>query len=398
MTKLCKLERLFAILASAALPGITCIKPVGLSAQTRSSLKLSKPSDGPYESLQEDGAASTYRNARFGISFQVPANYRLIQGQGGEARGADFNIVPGDSAEYIYAKLERSTRAPVFPILAPSIAALYFGIHLDATEELCFAPLDFVRYQQKGTVVFDGTTFHWSADPFPKPSFGSIRGGRFGETYFRDYAGLVGSTCYEFHLRVASSLQESALPQFESVLATIRFSSRIPIPHANGLPETPFPIPDEILGISNFVHFEIAYPKIGSLLIPFVRPRPAAGAQLSLPLPVIPSGGAADLSQSNSVTFSYYSALADGDAATAAIVKLQRDIAQSLEQNHWSSSQQSNTDAQGLHSIYRKGGALLEFSRGTARCTMNSWCTQFDQLTITVFVPVNAPSAAQSGH
>ncbi len=337
-------------------------------------------------------ALPTYTNPRFGLSFQVPVNYTLIQGQGAGARAGDFSIVPGDSGEYVFAKLERTTRFPAFPILTPSAAALYFGVHLGISEEACLAPLNFTTYKTKGAFLLDGVAFHWSADPFPENVLRSARPTPFAETYLRDYAGFANSVCYEFHLRTRTSPRENALADFEAVLSTLKIFPRTRVERPPGEFETPFPVPSEILGLLKFAPFQITYPKIGSLLVPMIRPRPASGEETPQQ-PIIPSGGVADLSFSNSITFSYFSDLSDGDAATAAITKLQQDVVRYLEGNHWSPGSQANGAVSALRGTYRKDGALLEITQGTDRCTMNSPCTQFDQLTISVFLPVRPQSA-----
>jgi hypothetical protein len=186
-------------------------------------------SAGAQQTSSPSGEAdATYRNPQFGLSFRIPSNYTLLQGQGVGARSGDFGLVPGDSGEYLFAKLEPTARNSPYPIMAPSVAALYFGIHLGTTEEACLAPLDFIAYKSKGTVTLDGVTFRWSADPGPDnthlqrfPVLSPL-----GEVYFRDYAGFTNSVCYEFHLRRHANPQDNAFPELERVLASVKLFPR----------------------------------------------------------------------------------------------------------------------------------------------------------------------------
>jgi len=329
---------------------------------------------------------ATYSSSRFGISFRIPTNYTLLQGQGVGARTGDFGFVPGDAGEYLFAKLDRSSGFPQFPILAPSAAALYFGIHLGVTEQTCLAPLDFPGYRSKGTLVLDQITFHWSADPGPAKLQMLVRS-PFAEEYFRDYAGFANGVCYEFHLRSRMNQRDNTVSELEAAVSSIRIFPRAVPAQANpGLPETPFPLPEEILGLLRLAPWQISYPKSFGFPRP-LRP-PSTSQSENPPAQLFPSGP--DLSQFNAISLSYVSQLQDGDEATAATTKLAQEIVAYLEQHQWSTVHPAAGPASRFGSgTYRKEGARLDFSVGTNLCTMNSPCTQFDTLTITVYLPVH---------
>jgi hypothetical protein len=328
-------------------------------------------------------ALPTYTDPRFGLSFEIPNNYSLMQGQGAGARPGDFGMVPEDYGEYIFAKIER-TGSPPFPIFAPSPAALYFGIHLGISPEDCLAPLDFLLYDSKGTTLIDGITFHWSADlrRFSAPSGGPIRPG--GGT-FRDYAGYANSVCYEFHLRTQPSSGESSLTTLEDVLATVKFLPRTrAVPFEPGQLETPFPVTPEVPDLARLASWRITYPKIGASVARLVSPFPGAAASNQAPVPIRPRLFPANV-YFNAITLTYQSDESDDEAATADIAKLEENVIDLLNQYDWRDATRS--PGENCSRTYRKGKAAVEMNTGTSRCTALSPCTQFDMLTLTIYLP-----------
>ena len=335
---------------------------------------------------------ATYSNPRFGISFHVPQNYAIAQGQGMAVRPGDFGFVPGDPGEYLFAKLERAGRDFPYPVFAPSAAALYFGIYLGLTEEACLAPLDFPPYKSKGTLSLDGVTFHWSAEPWPNNSPTLLRS-PYGEEYFREYAGLVNNVCYEFHLRTWANSRENALPELESILSTVKvFPRTLSGPQAPGQPETPFPLPDDVLDLFKLAAWKISYPRSYGAFARLTRPRKATLGDPSQTSKILAPGY--DASQSNAISLAYFSDLSDGDAATAAIIKIENEVCAYLEQHQWSAVHPGQRGGgRKCPGYYEKDGAHLDISEGTGRCTMNSPCTQFDSLTLDIRLPIQATPA-----
>jgi hypothetical protein len=327
----------------------------------------------------------TYSDPRFGISLQIPNNYTLLQGQGAGARPGDFNVVPEDYGEFLFAKLERSTPNPPFPVFSPSQAAIYFGVHLGISPEACLAPLDFPRYNSKGTVLISGITFQWSAElQTTNQGFRSPR--EPDGTYFRDYAGFANSVCYEFHLRTKTFPREDPLSTLEAVLSTVKIFPRTSAPPAEpGQMETPFSVPTEILALWKFAPWRVTYPKMGQSFLPTLQLQTGTlGERLQPPMSIQPHIGANSV-PCNAIMFTFVNDLADGDAATVAIAKLEQDIVKHLQQHQWSTTSDLSP---GIHNdSLRKNSAVVEFAKGTGRCTMNSPCTQFDSLTVTVYLP-----------
>jgi len=313
---------------------------------------------------------------------QIPDAYTLILGQGAGARPADFNFSPQDSGEYLFAKIEPTNSTFPYPLVAPSTAALYLGVHLGISPQECVAPLDFPRYKSKGTVLIDGITFRWSDGP-PDLTGRTRALVPSGASYYRDYAGFANSVCYKFHLRTRPIPKQDPVSELETLLSSIKIFPRTAPPVAPCELETPFPLPNEVRDILKLSRWTISYPRIG--LNAFHRPQPGiSGDDYQPPLPLRPAPLPSNV-VFNAITLTYASDLADGSAATAAIAQLQQNVAHILQEYQWTASRE--TSAPGASRIYRRGDAFAELSVGTSRCTMNSPCTQYDNLTLAIYLP-----------
>jgi hypothetical protein len=367
---------------------LLCSFPLA-SAVAQSQLPAASQQRNPHDAANpaspSDNQRSIYSNPRFGLSIQIPDAYTLILGQGAGALPSDFNFLPEDAGEYLFAKIEITNSTFPYPIIAPSSAALYLGVHLRISPEECAAPLDFPRYKSRGADLIDGVNFQWGDGPPELP--GRTRAfAPSGARYYRDYAGFANSVCYRFHLRTTPTPKQDPVSALEAIISSVRIFPRTAAPGAPGELETPFQLPDELREILKLAPWTVSYPRTGISVLHRSEPQPELFAdnnqglvrRISNPLP-------SNL-VFNSITLTYAGDLQDGAAATAVIAKLQQEITHILEQHQWTLS--NRTPAPGASLTYQRGDAIVNLSEGTSRCTMNSPCTEFDSLSVTANIPI----------
>ncbi len=202
--------------------------------------------------------------------------------------------------------------------------------------------------------------------------------------YYRDYAGFANSVCYEFHLRTSSLARQDPLSELENIVSSVKLFPRNATPVLAGELETPFPLPDEVREIFKLASWNLSYPRIGMSVfrrqLPLVE---TSGDNNPSPTPTRPAPLPSTV-PFNAITLTSGSDLADDAAATAAITKLQQEVAQILQQHQWIPA--NGASASGPPTTYRRGDSVAELSVGTGRCTMNSPCSAFDSLTVTVYI------------
>lgn len=216
-------------------------------------------------------------------------------------------------------------------------------------------------------MVIDDISFRWSAEPFPTNGrgFGSSP---FRDMYFREYAGYANSVCYRIHLHGSSTAQGNSIASLENVLATLKIFPRIPDHETPpGTPELPFAVPGEIVEILRLASWKLSYPRGGSRGI--------------LPVPSFTVKPVADI---NTLSLTYLSSSQNIDAIMADIRQTEQRVGQLLKEHGWSEDHSVHSSLP----TYSKNGCQVEFAEGTDRCTMNSPCTEFDILTVSVRIPV----------
>jgi hypothetical protein len=362
--------------------------PLG-SAIAQSQLPTASQQQNPHDAAEpaspSDNQRSIYSNPLFGLSIQIPEAYTLILGQGAGARPSDFNFLPEDAGEYLFAKIEITNSTFPYPIIAPSSAALYLGVHLGVSQEECAEPLDFPRYKSRGTDRIDGVNFRWGNGPPDLPA----RTRAFvpsGARYYRDYAGFANSVCYRFHLRATPIPKQNPVSALEAIVSSVKIFPGTAAPVAPGELETPFQLPDEVREILKLVPWRVSYPRTGISVLHRSEPQPEFFEDNNQGLVRRRSNPLPSNSVFNAITLTYASELQDGPAATAVIAKLQQEVVHILEQHQWALS--SGTPAPGASLTYQRGDAIVNLSEGTSRCTMNSPCTDFDSLTVTANIPI----------
>ncbi len=299
------------------------------------------------------GATTTYTNATLGITFDIPDQYSISQGPAAWLRMGDFSRAAADPGEFVFARLDPSNVIQV-PGAGPSVSAMYFGVHLGISKDSCVPSTGYPRYTGGGgTAQIGGVNFEWRQVAF--------RGGTFlarGPSTYRDYYGFTNSVCYEFHIRVSPSARVDLTPDFEAVLSTVKFIARTPVPRAaSDLPETPFPVPADVVGLIRLTDWKISYPKFRMLGLRW----PPEKAQVC---------GMLETAESNRILFEHVSDPSDLAAADAETRKLEATVLHYLDQNGWSPVSNPN-QTPGLDGCYRKGDSVMEVQKGPIGCSLH---------------------------
>jgi hypothetical protein len=139
--------------------------------------------------------------------------------------------------------------------------------------------------------------------------------------------------------------------------------------------DTNLRIPKELAGLENLANWDIRYPA-GAAHI---------GSQYRL-------CGTNEVSDFLPITFWYGSPLA-GAAANAAVDKLNAGVIELLKKNGWRLHESPR--GAGVADCYAKELTFVESGKGTSSCTMNSPCNVYNELFVTVYVPVSVPDKTQ---
>jgi hypothetical protein len=313
----------------------------------------------------DQGAPRPYRFPRFGITLDIPANYSIGLGPKMTARGADFSMTPEYPGEYLFAELEPAGHKPYIPVTAGAISAIYLGVRLGISRNECLEPLANARYTQGGTVQLGGNDFEWKEIPFVGRL--AIPNAHYTN---RDYAGFVNSVCYEFHVRVSVLERQNVLPDFESILGSAEFFSRMAPPRATlESPDTPFAVPADVINLLEITDWKIVYPK-------HLNPWPRAETTVC---------GMRELAESNIIQFEHASQSDPADA-TKEINKVESEVLGQLAAKGWARLPEGLPPAPDVVDCFAKDGAAIHVEKGPG-CAGNGPCQQYDTYTVTAYLP-----------
>lgn len=333
----------------------------------------------------------TYTNAVYGISFRLPSNFVLHLGD--YERGVYSS--KNDRGEILLV----SEEIPSEFWMGTNTAAimLFVGVQPNLTAESCSTLAEPDEWTSGETLKLNVGGLELKGRT--EIQKGNGRGMQFGgeNIYRRQYTGYAHGICYEFDIDMTTLDQrrvrtpqgivqvdpEQIFAELESIILTVKIEQ----PNSSALGtetkkgsvtkpwETHLRIPKDLAGLEKLADWDIRYPAGAS----------QTGSQYRV-------CGTNELGNFLPITFRYGSSL-DAAAANAAVDKMNADVIELLEGNGW--KLHKSPPGAWVADCYAKELAFVEFGKGTSRCTMNSPCNTYDELHVTVYVPVTVPDKAQ---
>jgi len=332
----------------------------------------------------------TYTNSVYGLSFRFPSNFTLHLGN--YSRGIFSSH--SDRGEILLAT--DMIPSGFWMGTNAAVIILFVGVNPMISMESCKALVAPDGWTSGAALqlTVDGLEFKGRNEIEKSTGTGAQSG--VGNIYERQYAGYSHGVCYEFEIDLSTVDQsrmripgglvqvdlERVFAEMEAIILTAKFEVPNPGALAAGAKaehvtkpwETSLPIPKELEGLDALTDWDIQYPT-GAPPAPFV-PR----FQFKI-------CGTGDSGSYMPITFVYgASSSLDNAAANAAVDKLIAEVTQLVQKNGW---KMGSTDC------YTKGSVFVDFGKGTGRCTMNSPCTAYDILSVTLYIPVPPAGAAQ---
>jgi hypothetical protein len=333
----------------------------------------------------------TYTNAVYGIAFRFPSNFVLHLGDYERGIYSSKN----DRGEILLVTDE----IPSEFWMGTNAAAitLFLGVQPSLSVESCSALAEPDEWTSGETLKLkvDGVELKGRTEIQKGDGRGMQSG--VGNIYQRQYTGYAHGICYEFDIDMTTLDQtrirtpqgivqvdpERIFAELESIILTVKFEQ--PISSAFGAEakkgrvtkpwETNLRIPKDLAGLERLADWDIRYP--------------AGASQVGSRYPVC---GTTEVGNFLPITFWYGSPL-DAAAANAAVDKMNADVIELLKKNGWQLHR--SPPGAGVADCYAKELTFVEFGKGTSRCTMNSPCSTYDELYVTVYMPISVPDKAQ---